>query len=37
MNGYVQPVVTLQQETEVAIKNAKPKEDVLSINTNPYK
>ena len=37
MNGYVKPLVTLQQETEVAIKNAKTKEDVLSVNTNPYK
>ena len=37
MNGYVKPLVTLQQETEVAIKNAKTKEEVLSVNTNPYK
>lgn len=37
MNGYVKPLVTLQQETEVAIKNAKTKEEILSVNTNPYK
>lgn len=37
INGYVKPLVTLQQETEVAIKNAKTKEDVLSVDTNPYK
>ena len=37
MNGYVKPLVTLQQETEVAIKNAKTKEEILSIDTNPYK
>ena len=37
INGYVKPLVTLQQETEIAIKNAKTKEDVLSIDTNPYK
>ena len=36
MNGYVKPLVALQQETEVIIKNAKTKEDVLSIDTNPY-
>ena len=37
INGYVKPLVTLQQETEVAIKNAKTKEEILSIDTNPYK
>ena len=37
INGYVKPLVVLQQETEVAIKNAKTKEEILSIDTNPYK
>ena len=36
INNYVKPLVALQQATEVSIKNAKTKEEVLSINTNPY-
>ena len=36
INNYVKPLVALQQETEVEIKEAKTKEEVLSINTNPY-
>ena len=36
INSYVKPLVALQQATEVSIKNAKTKEEVLSINTNPY-
>lgn len=37
ITSYVKPLVTLQQETEVDIKNAKTKEEILSVNTNPYK
>ena len=36
INNYVTPLVALQQATEISIKNAKTKEEVLSINTNPY-
>lgn len=36
INAYVKPLITLQQETEVEIKNATTKEEILSIDINPY-
>ena len=37
VNDYVKPLVALQQETEVAIRLAKTKKEVLAIDVNPYR